>query len=345
MHQYLRLRWHEGLRARLGSPLPPCALARQSGAPWHRLPPMGIPRMTSSLLIRAAPYLFIFIWSSGYVVAKLGLPYAQPLTFLCIRYALVVVMMLVLTKLSSAAWPRRPREIAHIAFAGVLMQACYLGGVWCAIKLRMPAGVAALIVNTQPILTAVLSRSVGERVSGRQWIGLGLGLAGVALVLANKITSGGLAPLPIALSVFALLSMTCGVLYQKRFCPHFDVRTGQVIQFLASLAVTLPLALALEDTDVTWSADFIIALTWSVLVLSGAGISLLFLMIRRGAATEVTSYFYLVPPVTALMAWVLFREVFDAMAIAGMVLTVVAVALVVRSAPGGPRTRAAGMRK
>lgn len=279
--------------------------------------------------IGITPYLFVFIWASGYVVAKFGLPYAEPLTFLSVRYVLVVLMMLLLARLASAPWPTSPRAFTHIAVAGVLMQAGYLGGVWCAIKLGMPAGVAALIVNTQPILTAIAGRSLGERVVARQWLGLVLGLAGVGLVVADKVTLIGMTGWSIGLAIFALLSMTAGTIYQKRFCPSFDVRTGQVIQFVASLAFTLPLALLLESNRIEWTAQFIGALAWSVLVLSGLGISLLFVMIRHGTATLVTSYLYLVPPVTAIMAWLMFDETFSLAAAVGMAMTVAAVALVV----------------
>ena len=280
--------------------------------------------------IRLAPYAFIFIWSSGYVVAKFGLPYAEPLTFLSLRYAVVVLLMGVLARVGRAPWPASWRLVWHIAVAGVLIHAGYLGGVWCAIKLGMPAGVAALIVNTQPLLTAVVGRFIGERVVARQWLGLTLGLAGVGLVVADKISATGLSWSSLSLALFALLAITAGTLYQKRHCPNTDVRTGQVIQFSASLVVTLPLSLMFETGQIDWTPQFFAAFAWSVLILSGVGISLLFVMIRHGAATLVTSYLYLVPPVTAVMAWLMFGETFGLRAVAGMVLTVVAVALVVR---------------
>jgi drug/metabolite transporter (DMT)-like permease len=194
----------------------------------------------------------------------------------------------------------------------------------------MPAGIAALIVNTQPILTAVLSGLAGERVTGRQWTGLALGFAGVALVVSNKVGSSGLSLLSTALAVFALVSMTVGTLYQKRFSASCDVRTAQVVQFGASLLVTLPLAFIFETPHIELTSHFIEAYLWSVLVLSGGGISLLFLMIRRGRATEVTSYFYLVPPVTALMAYLMFGETFTLFSLAGLLLTSIAVAMVVK---------------
>lgn len=283
-----------------------------------------------SLLLGLVPYLFVFIWSSGYVVAKYGLPYAEPLTFLSLRYGAVILFMLALAMLARAPWPASPVLGVHIGVAGILMQAGYLGGVWCAIELGMPAGVAALIVNTQPILTAVAGRFVGERVRPIQWIGLAVGFVGVGLVVANKVALVGMSLAAVALAVLALLAMTTGTLYQKRFCPSADPRTGQVVQFAAALAVTLPLALVFEDQIIDWTPQFLGAMAWSVFVLSGLGISLLFIMIRHGAATRVTSYFYLVPPVTALMAWLMFGEAFSVLAVVGMALTVAAVALVVR---------------
>lgn len=287
--------------------------------------------MTShqSPLLRFLPAIFIFIWSSGYVVAKYGLPYAEPLSFLCLRYAGVILFMGTLAITMRAPWPAR-QVWPHIAIAGLLMQAGYLGGVWCAVKLGMPAGLAALIVNTQPILTAIFGPLIGERTRGIQWLGLALGLGGVGLVVANKVSVAGLSGSSITLAVFALLSMTMGTLYQKKTCPSFDVRSGQVIQFLASLIVTLPFALVLETQTINWTPQFFAAMAWSIFVLSGLGISVLFIMIRHGAATKVSSYMYMVPAVTALMAWLMFGESFTLTTIAGMLITLAGVALVVR---------------
>jgi len=278
-----------------------------------------------------APFAFIVIWASGYVVAKAAAPHAEPLSFLVVRYAGVIVLMAVLAWLARAAWPARRAEVAHLALAGVAIQAIYLGGVWVAVKQGMPAGVAALIVNLQPVLTAVAGRALGEQVRPRQWLGLVLGFAGVSLVVSNKMSGAGLGWASVLLAVLALLSMTAGTLYQKRFIPRFDLRTGQVVQFAASLAVTLPMALAFESFRIEWNVPVLAALLWSIVVLSGGGISLLFLMIRHGAATEVTSYMYLVPAVTAVMAWAMFDERLGAVAVTGMVVTIAGVALVVRA--------------
>ncbi len=279
------------------------------------------------------PLLFVVIWSTGFVVAKFGLPYAPPLTFLILRFICVLAVLLPLVVLMRAPWPLG--QMRHIAFSGVLVQAGYLAGVWGAIKLGMPAGLSALIVGMQPILTAFAAPLIGESVRGRQWLGLVCGLCGVALVVSNKISLIGLSGESIGLCVFALFSITVGTLYQKRHCAHFDLRTGTAIQFAASLLVLLPFAIAFEhftpalDT-VQWTPRFIGALLWSVFALSIGAIFLLFALIRKSAATRVTSLLYLTPPTTALMAWAMFGEVFSVTGMAGMVLAVIGVAFVVR---------------
>lgn len=278
------------------------------------------------------PWLFVVIWSTGFVAAKFGLPFAPPLTFLLLRFAGVLVILIPLVVIMRAPWP--VGRIGHIAVAGVLVQAGYLGGVWCAIKLGMPAGLSALIVGMQPIFTAFAAPLIGESVRGKQWVGLALGLCGVGLVVANKISLAGLSLDSILLCVLALASITIGTLYQKRFCSHFDLRTGTAIQFIASALVVLPLAILFEDwtptfAAVQWTPSFIGALLWSVVALSIGAIFLLFSLIRQSAATSVTSLLYLTPPTTAVMAWLVFGERFSWTGIAGMVLAVIGVAFVV----------------
>lgn len=282
-----------------------------------------------SLLVRATPAVFVAIWATGFVVAKLAASYAEPLSFLLVRYAGVVVLMLVLALVARAAWPSR-RDALHLAVSGIGIHAGYLGGVWVAVAQGMPAGVAALVVNLQPVLTAVIGGFLGVRLGRVQVAGLLLGFAGVALVVSSRLTGRGLTPLTLGLTVLALLTITTGTLYQKRFCPKFDLRTGQVVQFTASIAVTLPFALVFESFRLDWTPQLIGALAWSVLVLTGGGISLLFLMLRRGAAAQVTSYFYLVPGITAVLALALFGETLGPVAIGGMVVAVLGVALATR---------------
>jgi drug/metabolite transporter (DMT)-like permease len=280
-----------------------------------------------STLAPYAPALFILIWSSGYIVAKYAAPHAQPLTFLLLRYCGVVMLMMALALAAGARWPSW-REAKFLALAGIGIQAAYLGGVWVAIKLGMAAGVAALIVNLQPVLTAALAPLVHERVKAVQWLGIALGFSGVVLVVWHKLAVVGLTWLPVALCAMALLAITGGTLVQKRFAPQFDLRTGQVVQFAASIVATLPFALLFENFQVQWNLQFALAMAWSIVVLTGGGISLMFFMLRQGKATVVTSYMYLVPAVTALMAWLMFGETLGLLAVTGMVITLLGVYVV-----------------
>ncbi|WP_237170086.1 DMT family transporter [Pandoraea faecigallinarum] len=312
------------------------------------------------------PWWFVLIWSTGFIVAKYGMPNAEPLTFLAWRFGCTLAVMLPIALLTRSPWPkravdatrvvagppaggdligRRPLQasrlgpthashldwplLAHLAVSGILIQAVYLGGVWAAIKQGAPAGLAALIVGIQPLLTALFARVVGEPVSRRQWLGLLCGFVGVGLVVANKVGVRGVGGGTVALCVLSLVAITAGTLYQKRFCAHFDLRVGTVVQFGAAFVVTLPAAWALETMQVRWNAEMIGALAWSVLALSIGAISLLFLLIRHGAATKVSSLMYLTPPTTAVMAWLLFGETLSPVSAAGMVVAALGVALVI----------------
>ncbi len=279
------------------------------------------------------PLFFVFLWSTGFIAAKYGLPYAPPLSFLVVRCLGAVLVLLPLVLAGGAPWPRG--RILHVAVAGLLLQAGYLGGVWSAIKIGMPAGLSALIVGLQPILTAFAAPWIGERVTPRQWLGLLLGLGGVALVVAARIRLNGLAPAAIGFCVLALLSITSGTLYQKRFCPQFDLRTGTLIQFTASALLMLPFAVALEGfgptlSNMQWTPQFIGALLWSILALSIGAVFLLFRLISRNDATKVTSLLYLTPPTTAVMAWLMFGEALSPLGLAGMAVAVTGVAFVVK---------------
>ena len=286
-----------------------------------------------SALLSPIPIFFVFLWSTGFIVAKFGLPYAPALTFIALRCAVVLAVLLPWVALAKAPWPKG--KVLHLAVAGLLLQAGYIGGVWCAIKIGMPAGVSALIVGMQPILTAAAAPLIGETVRRRQWLGLMLGLSGVALVVYSKINLSGLSPLAIGYALFALASITAGTLYHRRFCPQFDLRTGTAIQFGAALAVILPLAVIFEGLEpslatVKWTPEFIGALLWSGWALSIGAIFLLFQLIRRSEATSVTSLLYLTPPTTAIMAWIAFGESLSVAGVAGMRVAVAGVALVVK---------------
>jgi drug/metabolite transporter (DMT)-like permease len=299
------------------------------------------PTMPEGALVRAMPTVFVLIWSTGFIVAKFGLPYAPPLTFLAMRYALSIACFLIWIALARAAWPRGGRQWLHLAVTGVLMHAGYLGGVWVAVKHGMGSGLAALIVGLQPVLTALWvsgthatggTTQAESRVTPRQWAGLVLGLGGLLLVVARKFGTGSeVTALTLGSAVLALFSITAGTLYQKRFVQFADVRTANAIQLTAALLVTLPLLL-FEQEAVVWNRDFLGAMAWSVLVLTLGGSSLLYLLIQRGAATAVTSLLYLVPPTTAMMAWALFDEPITTVTLAGTALTALGVSLVVRQA-------------
>ena len=275
----------------------------------------------------AFPVLFVLLWSTGFIAAKYGLPYAPPLTFLLYRFALVAVLMTAVALATGASWPQSMAEAGHVAVAAWLVHGLYLGGVFVALAGGMPAGTSAMLVGLQPILTVLIARGwLGEPVSPRQWAGLVLGLAGVWLVVRHKVSfSGdfaGLLP-----SALALLGISVGTLYQKRYCTRVDLRSGAVIQFAACALLYLPLVLAFEGAPVRWTPDFLFALGWSVVVLSVGAISLLYWLLRHGAAASVARLFYLVPPVTAVLAWLMFGETLDALAIAGMAAIAVAVAM------------------
>ncbi len=291
------------------------------------------PSVMSRRLLVVMPFVFVLLWSTGFIVAKFGLPYAPPLTFLVLRFTGVALVLLPLVLLARAPWPHG--RVFDIALAGVLLHAGYVGGVWCAIKLGMPAGLAALIAGMQPVLTAFAAPLIGEKVRPRQWVGLMFGLGGVALVVSNKITAVGLSYESIGLGILGLLGITIGTLYQKHRCAHFDMRSGTLIQYVASAAVMLPLAIAFEGFDgslatVQWTPRFIGALMWAIFVLSIGAVFLLFVLIRQNAATSVTSLLYLTPPTTAIMAWIMFGEIFTVTGAAGMALAVLGVAFVVK---------------
>jgi drug/metabolite transporter (DMT)-like permease len=285
---------------------------------------------TASLFQRATPLLFVLLWSTGFIGAKFGLPYAEPLTFLSTRYVLVIALMTLLALAMRAPWPASPREAFHIGVTGLLVHALYLGGVFMSIHRGLPAGVSALVVGMQPLLTAAAAGLLlGERVSRWQWLGLAMGFAGVGLVVDSKTTidAAALAELGhmLAPALAALIGITAGTLYQKRFCPRFDLRTGSVVQFVPSLAITALLASQTETMEIAWDGEFVFALLWLVLVLSLGAISLLNLLIRSGSAVNVASLFYLTPPTTALIAWAMFGETLSALALAGMAIAVAGV--------------------
>ena len=281
--------------------------------------------------LRLMPGLFVLLWSTGFIGAKYGLPYVEPLTFLLIRLALVAAVLALVALATRAPWPKDWPTAGRIALAGLLVHGVYLSGIFIAIARGLPAGVTALVVGIQPLLTAALSGPLlGERVSGRQWAGLLLGLAGVGMVVREKLSVEAAHLVPLGYALVALVGITLGTLYQKRHGGGMDLRSGTAIQYGATalaLAVAAPLT---ETMQVQWTGEFVFALLWLCFVLSVGAIFLLFALIRRGAAAKVASLFYLTPPVTALIAWMLFGEKLGAVALAGMAVAVCGVALVNR---------------
>ncbi|MGE5202014.1 MAG: DMT family transporter [Acidobacteriota bacterium] len=286
-------------------------------------------------LASAAPGLFVVLWSTGFIGAKFGLPYAEPMTFLSLRFSVVTAAMLAVSLAAGARWPRSLSEAFHIAVVGMLLQGTYLGGVFLALSKGVSAGLSALIVALQPLLTAVLVRRLlGERVRPLQWLGFVLGFVGVTLVVAEKLRVDAGALWAIVINTAALLGITFGTLYQKRFCGGMDLRSGTVIQNGTAALMALTGAFLLETRTIEWTPSFLFALTWLCLVLSVGATMLLFWLLRRGAAARIASLFYLVAPTTALMAYPLFGETLAAIALLGMGLAVAGVALVMRG--GGP---------
>ena len=294
----------------------------------------------SNLAIASAPVLFVLLWSTGFIGARFGLPYIEPMTFLAVRMSFVVVLMAMIAVIARAAWPG-PAGVGHSLATGVLVHGIYLGGVFLAISQGVPSGISALIPGLQPILTSTIAnRFMGEKVTRLQWAGLVLGLGGVALVLHDRQMLSDATVLGWIASVASLIGITLGSLYQKRFGGGIDWRSGNTIQYLGVAVMFWILAFGFETRVINWTGELVFAIAWLVLVLSIAAIGLMYWLIRRSAATRFASLFYLVPAVTALMAYLLFGEKLDALSIFGMVVCAAGVLIVNRG--GGPAKPAAG---
>ncbi len=292
-------------------------------------PPAALPRWQALLL----PALFVPLWSTGFIGAKLGLPYAEPYTFLLLRYGIATLALVGAAFILRAPWPRRWQDWGHIAVAGLLIHAVYISCVFDSIYHGLPSGVSALIVGLQPLLTAaIVGPLLGERVTRQQWTGLLLGLLGVAMVVWEKLVLSVDGIWAVALSGIALLGITAGTVYQKKFCPTLDLRSGTAIQYVATTIYVALFAFTIETRQVQWTGEFIFALGWSIVVLSIGAISLLFYLLRHGAASRTAALFYLVPPCTAIIAFFLFDERLGVLALVGMALVAIGVALATRPA-------------
>lgn len=290
---------------------------------------------TPSTLLRVAPAIFVLIWSTGWISARFGAPYADPLTFLAIRYALAAGVLVVIATAARASWPQGA-AVGHAMMSGVLLHAIYLGGVWWAIRHGLPTGVSGLIAAVQPILTALLAPAlIGERISRPQWIGIGLGFIGIGLVLEPQLETLGRDTItavlvPMIVNVVAMVSVTLGTFYQKRFIATGDLRTVTTLQYVGAFLVTLPVAWLIEDMRIVWNVTVIATMAWSVLALSLGAIGLLLLLIRNGAVSRAAALIYLVPPAVAVEAFLLFGERMAAVQVAGLVVTAAGVALATR---------------
>jgi drug/metabolite transporter (DMT)-like permease len=292
--------------------------------------------MSSPLLLRLAPVLFVLIWSTGWVVAGLAAPYADPLTFLAVRYAFAAVAMALIALAMRATWPARPADYGHAMLSGVLLHAIYLGGVWWAIRHGLPAGISGLIAALQPILTALFAPALlGERISGRQWAGVGLGFLGIALVLQPKLAAIppgmiGVALAPMLVNIAAMLSVTFATFHQKRFISSGDLRTVTTLQYVGALLATLPAAWLLEPMVIRWNGTMVFVLAWSVLALSLGAVGLLLMLIRKGEVSRAAALIYLIAPAVAIEAFFLFGERLSPLQLLGMAVTVTGVALATR---------------
>lgn len=294
-------------------------------------PALATAQQGAAALVSLMPAVFVLLWSTGFLGMRLGAPYAEPFTFMLWRMGLVVAILLAAAALIRAPWPRSREEIGHIAFAGLLTHATYLCGVLIAIQKGLPLGYVALIAGLQPVLTALVATGfLGERLNAWQWAGMALGCAGVLLVVAGKTGHSEVNFAAIVSAAAGLLGITFGTLYQKRFCAGMNLVTGGIVQFTATGLVLAVLAFTFETRVVRWTPEFVFALFWLGIALSLGAITLLNLMIRRGAASQVASLFFLTPSVTAVLAWLLFNESMPLLAIAGMGVAAIGVALVTR---------------
>lgn len=281
-----------------------------------------------------APWLFVLLWSTGFIGARFGLPYIEPFTFLAIRFAIASTLLALIAATMRTPWPRSPRQVGQVAVTGLLLHGGYLGGVFFALDRGMTAGLSALIVSLQPVLTAVIAqRILGEGVTRRQWAGLLLGLVGVLLVVTEKLVAPGsvavVTPASLVACLIALVSTTVGTLYQKRYGGQMPLLSGTALQYVAAGALMLPLALLFETRHVSWTPELFFSLAWLVLVLSLGAILLLMLLLRLNSASRVASLFYLVPPATAVEAYLLFGERLGPLALIGLVVASTGVAMVV----------------
>jgi drug/metabolite transporter (DMT)-like permease len=287
---------------------------------------------SAQLLARLAPPLFVVIWATGFIVARIVAPYAEPLTFLLVRYGLAAAVLAGIVLVARAPWPRTGREWGNALVAGILLHGCYLGAVFWAVKHGLPAGISALVAGLQPLVTGALAGPLlKEKVSPRRWAGIVIGFVGACLVVAPKLNDGGVPPLALGICILGMLSITVGTIWQKRTGSSLDLRVNATIQYIGAAAVTLPMVLLTEQGRIDFTLPLLGALAWAVFGLSIGAIGLLLYLIRQGAVVGVATLLYLVPPVAALMAFVLFGESLNPIQMVGMALAALGVAVASRN--------------
>ena len=285
---------------------------------------------------KAAPALFVLLWSSAFIGAKFGLPFAEPLTFIFLRFVFVAAIFLFLSLLFRANWPGTWMQLAHIAFVGLLMHALYLNCTFIALDYGVPISLAALIYGLQPILTLfIVSFLLHNHISSAQWAGVFLGFLGLIFVLYDKLGFDETKLVPVFILVFGLFCITIGTIYQRKFCSAMNLLTGNFIQVFVGGVVTGIAAFYFESMIVTWNISFIGALIWMVLIVSLGAHTLLLFMLQQNQVAKVSSLLYLTPPTASVMAYFMFDELLSALAIAGIGVTVIGVALIMH----GPTNR------
>ena len=280
------------------------------------------------------PWVFVWIWSTGFIAAKYGLPYAEPFTLLSYRFVITLFFLLILIIYKKSPWPKTRLDFFHLLIAGVLIHGVYLGGVFQALKWGMPAGLGAMVIGLQPIgMALVAGVLLKEEVSKKQWTGLIMGLVGLYLVLfdsldlTEQIAFDGFPIWAVFAVIISLFAISIGTIYQKRFCSNMNLYSGAWVQYFSASILCILIVLFFENGEVSWSRTFILAMTWQVLGLSIGAILLLMTMIKKDALASVGSYFYLVAPLVAIQAWFLFEETIGLSALAGVVLISFGVAI------------------
>jgi drug/metabolite transporter (DMT)-like permease len=295
--------------------------------------------MSQSALLRVAPTLFVLLWSTGWIVPRFAMPYAEPLTFLTLRYVIAALVLAVICMAMSVEWPKDRRLIGHAIFSGVPLSAVYLAGVWWSVMNGLPVAISGLVSALQPILTALLAPYLAdERITRQQWTGIALGFVGIALVLSPALAAvpadklGGIL-VPLAVNVGGMVGVTLGSFYSKRYVTGGDIRAVTTLQNVGAAAATLPFAMTMETMQITWSLPLVLTMVWVVFGMSIGAVGLYLMLIRNGAVSRAATLIYLMPPLVAVQAMAILGETLSPLQWVGIVVTALGVALAVRKTP------------